>query len=170
MVQSIKSRDNPLKQIAKQRLFKLLGIDTRQTFLLAQPLLESNLKTLLTVTTFTFAGSLTFLGLRHQLHDTVFLQWSWVFLGLSVLVHLFVQIALLDALMAHGRVETDNARATELLKANGLKEFSLEALSSFYNDGKFRKSANILLYLLVSQNIIVMTGCILMSMFVLANL
>lgn len=163
-------KDDPLKQIIKKRRFRILGIDTRQTFLLAQPSIEKNSKTLLTVATFVFAGSLTFLGLREQVQDTLYLKLSWTALGVSVLIHAFVHVVLLDALMAHGRVETDNERATRLLKEKALLEFSKEAFSSFANDGVFRKSTNLIINLLILQNVIVVIGGILMGVFIWQNL
>lgn len=163
-------KSDVLAEERRKHRFKLFDIDTRATFILSQPVIENTSKALLNVATFVFAGSLTFLGLKDGIHQTVYLKWSWVLLGASVFAHLVLYLALLVALMAHGRVETDNFRAEETLKAGGVKELLKGALSSFANDEIFRRGAHWVIAVLIMQNILVISGSVLIGFFVFANL
>jgi len=159
------------KEIEKGRRFKLNFADTRSTFLLVHPLIQEISKTLLTVATVTFAGSLTFLGLRDDTHGEMFLKLSWIMLALSVAAHLLVSLASLDSLISHGRTETEAGRANEEIEQNGLSlEFFKNAFTSHHNQATFFKTAKLTIVFLILQSVLVLIGGVFMGMFIWRNL
>ena len=166
------SKKTPMeKEVTGKRRFWLAGIDTRTTFLLVREELQGTSKALLNAATVAFAGSLTFLGLRDSVTNTTCLKWAWAILAFSVLMHLFVHIAVLDGLMSHGRTETDANRATEELSGGDLiKGFFKNAFSSHHNQQLFFRSARYTILFLVMQVFSVLAGGVLMGIFVWQNL
>jgi hypothetical protein len=167
-------KKNPEEDIQKMPRFKLATINTRTTFILVEPLLEKTSKSLLTVATVIFGGSLTFLGLRNGYEHTTYLRLSWLMLAISVVIHLFVQIAMLDSLIAHGRTETDVDRANESLKEGNLLDtisgFFRSAFTSHYNQQLFFRSVRYTQFFLLLQFITVLLGGCFIGIFVWLNL
>lgn len=166
------SKKIPLeKEIAKKSRFKLAGINSRATFMMVEEAIKSTSKSLLTIASVIFAGSLTFLGLTDKVGDSGLLKWSWLILGASVLAYLFVRMAIIDSLLLHGRTETDAKQAEDRLVQEGLTmNFFKAVFSSHGNQANFFKVVSWLLAFLILQALAVIAGGILMGMFVWQSL
>jgi hypothetical protein len=166
----MKRAEEDLQKIPR---FKLLSIDTRETFLLVEPTIQSTTRSILTVCTVIFGGSLTFIGLRDNIKSSIFLKYSWLVLALSVVAHLFVLVATIDSLVAHGKTETDSKRALEGASEGNFMDkitgFFKNAFSSHYNQQLFFRSSRYLVSSLIIQIVLLLIGGALMGVFIWQN-
>lgn len=173
--QPLKKPDIPTwQQLEKQRKTRNLRLqlfENRETFLLSYPTANEASKSFANINGLLFAGSLTFLGLSTESTDIDLLRISWLCLAISIMMYLFVSIALLDSFMSHGRAESYTKRAQASIKNERNNLHSLiDGIKGHWNQKDFFRSIRYLVVFLILQFIFLLIGGVFMGLFILENL
>lgn len=152
-----------------------LVIDTRHAFRLVTPHIEEYSKVALTIAGLIFAGSLTFIGLGKgtlDLNDIHILKLSWFALGVSMVLQLIIFLLIIGGNLSDTRAQIAADKAAELMSVNNaIRDEALkETIKSHRHQSNFFAAARWTIPMLIGQVLSLVTGGVLMSVFVIENL
>lgn len=165
------------KKAQHDDLRKLATFGNSRTFIATWPIVKEASKTFANVAGLIFAGSLTFLGLRLKvsLDDTALLQWSWIFLGTSVFMHLFVYMAGLDAHLGHHKASGAYNQLTKIAKGKDGnwqpdEQFMKANFRMYWDQKTFFRSSRYLIFALIFQVLTLLGAGFYMAQFIATNI